>query len=68
MIYYKGIDQRGAGHTGATEVSDLVSWVKTKYDQGFRSLRVWRGVNQANAIAEITSHTDTGWRVWWAEV
>lgn len=67
--YWWGTTRGGEPRAGAVEDAvDLVSWVEDRYAKRWRSLTVVAGsTRDAEKVAEIYRHPDTGQRTWWAE-
>jgi len=71
---YSGVLPDGSHRAGSADWPDLESAVRRRFDAGWRSLKVCRGLGPippplgaADVVAEIRPHPETGRRVWWAE-
>jgi hypothetical protein len=63
-VFIVGVDRNGLGHCGSTKADDVAEFVRSRFEQGWRSLKV----EQDNAVVGvIRRHPATGKRIWWAE-
>jgi hypothetical protein len=65
VLIYRGQTRNGHEITGALSAStDLASWIRERYDQGWRSAEVKRPMSR-DVLACIEKRD--GRRVWWSE-
>jgi hypothetical protein len=63
-VNYKGIAQDGRAVVGVADKESPAELAELLYRRRYRALTIYRA---GEVVGEITRHSETGHRAWWAE-